>query len=135
MRKIERQMLDALHSGRDWHCDNTAVVFSDHNGNPYLSAHVELHGNLIAEVYTNANIEAQAELDRYCQAENDCKTSHGAIVSEADSRELLVAAETSIFEEYPTRTTVSRLRALGIPCKTGNTPWVDDAIHKLRESE
>jgi len=112
MRKIELQMLDALHNGRDWHCENTAVVFSDHNGNPYLSAHVELHGNLIAEVY-----------------------STNQIVPGSSDKTLLVAAELSTFREYPTRTTASSLRALGIPCKSGNDPWVDDSIHKLREAE
>jgi len=47
MRKIETEMLKAIHAGRDWSKDNTAVVFAE-NG---LSADVYLHGNHIAHLY------------------------------------------------------------------------------------
>ena len=43
MRKIERQMVEAIRNGRDMHVANTRVLC---NGNAWT---VTLHGNLIAE--------------------------------------------------------------------------------------
>ena len=44
MRKIERQMNDAITNERDWHKDNTSVINIDG------VSEVRLHGNLIAKV-------------------------------------------------------------------------------------
>lgn len=83
MRKIERDMLAAITSGKDWHSANTMVVHSDHVGNPYLRCSVYLHGHVIAEI------------DR------------GGVVH----------ALHSTFRHWPTRTTASRLRALGVDAR------------------
>jgi hypothetical protein len=42
MRKIEKQMLRAIHHGNNWRLDNTEVIHSD------LTIQVRLHGHLIA---------------------------------------------------------------------------------------
>lgn len=80
MRKIEREMLQAIENDQDFIKDNTVVIVSDHGGNPYLYASVYLHNNLIAEI----------------------------------DRDMVVHCETSTLKRYPTRTTCSRLKALGI---------------------
>lgn len=93
MRKIERAMLDAITARRDFYQANTAVVFSDHNGNPYLDATVYLHGNAIAEVLPCGKIEPN----------------------------------TSMLTAWPTPTTCSRLRALGIGAHIKNgQPHIDN---------
>ena len=49
MRKIEKQMCDAVQSNKDWKCKNTSVHFDPETG---ISI-VRLHGNKIAEVSDN----------------------------------------------------------------------------------
>lgn len=46
MRKIEREMLNAIHHGKNWTNSNTSVVC---DGNGTDSIEVYLHGHLIAE--------------------------------------------------------------------------------------
>ena len=48
MRKIERQMCDAILAGKDWKLDNTEVI------NINDVSWVYLHGNHIATVYTDS---------------------------------------------------------------------------------
>lgn len=86
MRKIEQEMMKAIESRRDWVKDNTAVIFSDHGGNPYLDATVYLHNNEIAYLLPDGDIVAIPET----------------------------------FKEYPTSTTRSRLRTLGINASVKN---------------
>ena len=86
MRQIERDMLDAIRGGFDWHKDNTEVVFSDYVGNPHLDATVYLHGHSIAEVLPDGSFEIN----------------------------------TDTLAGWPTRTTVSRLRALGFDVRIKN---------------
>ena len=47
MRKIELQMIDAIHRGVSWRLSNTEVVRECHPERGWLTK-VELHGNLIA---------------------------------------------------------------------------------------
>ena len=61
MRKIEQNMLKAIQEKRDWMQDNTCVVFSDHNGNPYMDATVYLHNNEIAIVLPDGTIQVIPE--------------------------------------------------------------------------
>ena len=50
MRLIERQMIDAIKQGKDWHKDNTKVVqFYNDKDYPVITS-VFLHGNRIAEI-------------------------------------------------------------------------------------
>ncbi len=49
MRKIEKQMCDAVQSNKDWKSANTSVHFDPESG---ISV-VRLHGNKIAEVSDN----------------------------------------------------------------------------------
>ncbi len=49
MRKIEKQMNDAIANNKDWQSDNTSVHYNEENG---VSV-VRLHGNKIAEVGDN----------------------------------------------------------------------------------
>jgi hypothetical protein len=55
MRKIEQQMLHAVHAKIDkWMNDNTAVFYisANESGNPFGSrSEIYLHGNLIAEYW------------------------------------------------------------------------------------
>ena len=55
MRKIEQQMLNAVHSKADkWTNNNTAVFYisAGESGNPFGSrSEIYLHGNLIAEYW------------------------------------------------------------------------------------
>ena len=93
MRKIEQNMLKAINNGTDWVQDNTTVIFSDHNGNPYLNATVYLHNNAIAELLPSGEI----------------------------------AVDTDTLKRYPTTTTKSRLRALGVNVYTRKgIVYVDD---------
>jgi hypothetical protein len=58
MRKIEKQMLSAIHAKVDkWMNDNTAVFYisASESGNPNGSrSEIYLHGNLIAEYWHDA---------------------------------------------------------------------------------
>jgi hypothetical protein len=93
MRKIEQNMLRAIETATDWVQDNTAVIFSDHNGNPYLNATVYLHNNSIAELLPSGKI----------------------------------AVNTDTLKRYPTNTSKSRLRALGVNVYTKKgVTYVDD---------
>lgn len=78
MRKIEREMLGAIHSGKNWNGGNTQVL---HYGGD-RTVDVLLHGYHIATV------------------------SHGRVY-----------VNDTVFFAFPTRTTVSRLKALGIRAK------------------
>ena len=69
MRQIEKEMLSAIHSGRDWSKDNTTVI----------GPRVLLHGHHIATLGNNG-----------------------------------VVVNTDTLRQWPTRTTMSRLRALGV---------------------
>lgn len=93
MRKIEKQMLDAISQRKDFKLDNTAVFFisSNESGNPHGSrSEVFLHGNHIANHW------------------------HDSGQIEVNSRTLA---------QWPTPTTKSRLRALGanVTTKKGQT--------------
>lgn len=81
MRKIEKQMLQAIRSGRAWQSDNTAVF----TAGGIVSVH--LHGNRIA---------------------SSAGTGTGY------SSDPLLVPDVDTFKRWPTRTTVSRLSALGI---------------------
>lgn len=56
MRKIEREMLKAIHERRDWMQGNTVVEVAQHVGNPYCDATVYLHGNCIAEITPDGTV-------------------------------------------------------------------------------
>jgi len=88
MRKIERQMLDAIAGGESKQLGNTAVVHGRVRGDefmdPFNYADIFLHGNSLASVYHPATSEEYVSVD--------LKT----------------------LRAYPTRTTMSRLRALGV---------------------
>jgi len=83
MRKIEKEMLSAVHAKRDFRKDNTAVFFisSSESGNPNGSrAEIYLHGNHIASFW------------------HECGT---------------LEVNTRTLAQWQTPTTKSRLRALG----------------------
>ena len=50
MRKIEQQMMQAIHERRDWRSDNTQVVCTvfSHGDLNIDRVHVQLHGSTIA---------------------------------------------------------------------------------------
>ena len=76
MRKIETEMLAALHNGHAWQSGNTSVTAPDRTGR----VAVYLHGNHIADVRDGQAVPNLGTLAR-----------------------------------WPTTTTKSRLRALGVP--------------------
>ena len=83
MRKIEKEMLSAVHAKRDFRKDNTTVFFisSSESGNPNGSrAEIYLHGNHIANFW------------------HECGT---------------LEVNTRTLAQWQTPTTKSRLRALG----------------------
>lgn len=87
MRKVEQDMLKAIHSKSNWKCGNTEVQYLPLVQLPYHAraeqAKVFLHGNQIATVvYENGLVYV-----------------------------------TLVAEQWPTRTTTSRLRALGIDAR------------------
>lgn len=83
MRKIEREMLGAIHSGKNWKGGNTMVIhYYTATGLVPRATDILLHGNPIATV------------------------SRGRVY-----------VNDTVFFAYPTRTTVSRLKALGIRAK------------------
>lgn len=85
MRKVEKQMLEAIESRRDWVGKNTGV-FIEYAGNPHgPRAEIYLHGNHIADYWYESG-----ELD-------------------VDVRTL---------QRWPSATTKSRLRALGVDVYT-----------------
>ena len=80
MRKIERQMCDAVHHNIDWTNANTTVTFNEDNG----ESKVFLHGNHIATVgddylqifdggYQTMTTKSRlnALIDRFCNAVTD----------------------------------------------------------------
>jgi hypothetical protein len=75
MRKIEREMIEAINMSTDWSKDNTRVVNVNNISKVYL------HGNLIAEYLHDYN-------------------------------QLIVDEKT--FRKWPTKTTRSRLYAMGV---------------------
>lgn len=83
MRKIEREMLSAVHNRRDWQKDNTAVHWFDEG-----HGEVMLHDNKIA------------------------------LLSPCDEP---AKADIQTLKQWPTVTTLSRLRALGISVHRANT--------------
>ena len=86
MRVIEKQMLAAINSGRDWSKDNTRVVVeADYRS---YFADVYLHGHHIAEVFCAMGCDDHVHVNR------------------------------DTLREWPTRTTMSRLRALGVDVYT-----------------
>ena len=83
MRKIEKQLINAIEQHKDWRNDNTAVFYvsSCESGNPFGGrSEVYLHGNHIADFW------------------------HKCSSLEIDTKTL---------KQWPTNTTLSRLRALG----------------------
>lgn len=86
MRKIESLMLAAIKNRANWKSDNTAVEFLPAVlGSAFDRSHVTLHGNHIATVW-------------HCDGKAD-----------------RVEANWHTFQLWPSATTRSRLRALGIP--------------------
>jgi hypothetical protein len=81
MRKIEEQMLEAIHTGSDWSKDNTDVVHLD----MFNSVGIYLHGHHIATYKTLTKV---------------------------------MTANLKTLAEWPTVTTKSRLRALGVNVAT-----------------
>lgn len=96
MRKIEAEMIRAINERRDWcsnsHKGKTCVEVSEHAGNPYLIATVYLHGHLIAEIVPPEGSRLEDHKGESWEAVPDERT----------------------FARWPTTTTVSRLRALGV---------------------
>ena len=91
MRKIEKQMIEAIHAGRNWASSNTAVrVKTSYSGTGYFAT-VLLHGHAIAYV------------THYPATEHTIAT-----------------ADVDTFRAWPTATTRSRLRALGINASIKN---------------
>jgi hypothetical protein len=89
MRKIEKEMLQAVTEKRDWHKDNTSVYFisAAESGNPYGSrSEVYLHNNLIAEFWHHQDKPLEVCISTLCR--------------------------------WPSMTTRSRLRALGADLKS-----------------
>lgn len=96
MRQIEAQMIRAINERRDW-CSKgangfTCVEIAQHVGNPYCIATVYLHGNMIAEVVP----------------------SEGSRQYDKPGMGWAVIPDSHTFREFPTPTTRSRLRALGV---------------------
>lgn len=94
MRKIESDMLTAIHAKKTFVKDNTSVHFvsAQESGNPYGSrSEIYLHGNHIAN-YWHGDVAKGVELK-------------GADPLEVNIRTL---------KSWPTNTTKSRLRALGV---------------------
>jgi hypothetical protein len=90
MRKIEQQMLNAIHAKTEkWISDNTAVFYisANESGNPHGSrSEIYLHGNLIAEYWHDAGTPLEVD--------------------------------TVTLARWSTNTTKSRLRALGANVST-----------------
>jgi hypothetical protein len=95
MRKIEKEMLEAIKFGQDWLNNNTEVsIYSSYR---VYFADVYLHGNHIAEVI--------------------CRMGWPDIVK----------PNVQTLKDYPTRTTMSRLRALGVNVyQSKNVVYLDE---------
>lgn len=89
MRKIEKQMIEAIRSGDNWKSGNTEVVHHIDNG--IFCADIYLHGNHIATA----------------------KASTWGMFNSWD-RLTDVRPNERTFSRWPTATTRSRLRALGV---------------------
>jgi hypothetical protein len=86
MRKIEQQMMDAIKSRCNWAGGNTQVTPRIDSDGMLLDIHVFLHGNHIATIKD----------DPYCGS--------------------IVLVNEATVQKWPTNTTRSRLRAMGVPC-------------------
>jgi len=82
MRKIEKQMIDAVKAKTTWHGSNTSV-----------SMHVDARGFLIPNIFLHGNHIASVEND-------------------------VVRVNEYTLKHWPTLTTKSRLRALGVNVTT-----------------
>tara|TARA_Y100000114_G_scaffold52247_1_gene47745 strand:- start:498 stop:803 length:306 start_codon:yes stop_codon:yes gene_type:complete len=91
MRKIEKQMIEAIRSGDNWKSANTEVVITDDTANVYL------HGHHIA----TASRSTWGKFNSWDRLTN-------------------VKANEDTFRAWPTATTRSRLRALGIDASIKN---------------
>lgn len=117
MRKIERDMLKALQYGREFARDNTKVIFWEEEDDVLLDS----NPYTVATVYLHGHPIAHLKNDLY----------------------IYPVRET--FMRYPTRTTASRLRAMGIDCKPdggSGTYYIDleevpltHAVARLLEGE
>lgn len=110
MRVIEKKMLEAIKAKKDWMLDNTAVnyISAQESGNPYGSrSEVFLHGNHIATYWHG-------------------DTAKGIDTTGAGNAEVNVRT----LQRWPSPTTKSRLRALGVSVYTrkGVTYLNDKAI-------
>jgi len=99
MRKIEREMIVAVRDIRSWHCGNTEVKAMSNECNGLPVARVYLHGNHIANV---------------------TQVRH-------DTLNLQVIEST--LEQWPTNTTISRLRALGADVQVRNRCVMLNGVH------
>ena len=96
MRKIEAQMIEAIRSKQDW------KSYKNAKGYPAMEVvHVREHGINYADIYLHANLIATATPDTWDA--RPCANPNRAM-----------------FSEYPTRTTRSRLRALGVNASIKN---------------
>ena len=92
MRKIEQEMVAAVHARKNWSMDNTRVEFV-HPGSGNLGR-VTLHGHRIASIDSRGNLEPDRQT----------------------------------FREWPTMTTASRLRALGVNASIRNGKACIDGV-------
>ncbi len=89
MRKIERQMCDAIATEQDWRKDNTEVINFYNEDKELVVTSVYLHGNLISEVTNNAvtifdggwrtnttKSRLNAIINRFCDAFTDGVYQH-----------------------------------------------------------
>lgn len=90
MRKIEQQMLEAIQNQENWRCDNTAVTQYTNSTKGWTNYQHHAHVSLFGNTIAIIDYE------------NDSSV-HVNVVT---------------WHDYPTRTTQSRLRALGMPAKT-----------------
>lgn len=88
MRKIEKAMLEAIKARKNWSLDNTRVEFCPVMNSAYYG--VSSGGNLVGRVELHGHLIATV-------------TPSGEIKPYSDT-----------FRRWPTMTTASRLRALGI---------------------
>tara|TARA_R110000851_G_scaffold189160_1_gene339324 strand:+ start:86 stop:412 length:327 start_codon:yes stop_codon:yes gene_type:complete len=96
MRKIEAQMIEAIRRKQDW------KSYKNAQGYPAMEVvHVREHGINYADIYLHANLIATATPDTWDA--RPCANPNRAM-----------------FSEYPTRTTRSRLRALGVNASIKN---------------
>lgn len=98
MRQIEKHMLHAARTGVDFHSGNTSVKLVGHYG-VRSTVRVYLHGNHLADVCYNSGLRA------------------GTVLVDLDT-----------LRRWPTPTTKSRLRALGVHVYTRDyTTYIGDA--------